>query len=941
MPQKRRYPARGTIDTASTAAAAPAPAPAPALSSSTSASSVDSPGTNVSSVNSPWNLVVGGSPHSFRADPPIQVPPTNNTDIIITTDNNNITDNIITTDNDNITDNITTTENDNISPTDVPTTGTSLTAVEPSNTSVGDTTSNEDNIIGDFTLTRAPGNNTRSTDPTTTSTSGKGDPRTGTIAEMFAELDILRAQANNFQTMLESHRSILSASVTNIEDSLQTLRSASQSNHDFAMRAMDIADACHIKTQECQDAQASLRHDIHSVQTLVQDFIDGHKAHGTATSPPAISSASESVEEAFAAADAALQEGLTAMENELGDSLDRNINARSSSTPTNVRFANVDARWSSHERYDSEAAYARAHSLSNSPPNSSTGLPSPSLGATSTRTLRRNDSGGDGGSGGGGGGDGGGGSPNSYGDALSPRHGGPNSPRHRNALMRNLHPDILLWHAGGPCGDPVDGCDFMEAEDVEVLDITPGPAVDIAEDHFSIIHNWDNPRWMQKDSRDFRGRDGGYAAPSTGGPQVSDILKQISNWDKLSDLSPTGWQAFYNKLRRFSVQWKIALVPFDAINLKYESAGHGLCTCGLGLARWKSMGDALFIVLEYLLPTTNAIISTSVESIANGSSSANGYELLWILLKEFIPMLDRSKPAVFPSWPESDDIFQFARLILMFCTLSHHRGPPYSEALKSRMFLTNVRGRYATLATQYSAMVGSYCPGRDGVTRCTTPLPIHLTVMELARTFYDLTSAATNTYPSSPSIQAFHTTSAPQVPPTINHTHTTTASPPSLPPSLAPSATVSSITDEATPSRPMHLQGFSANTIASTTTKRRSAPDPSARNSRPPRSKTPRHEAPCEACGKYGHPAVRCDMLAMALYLQRYCADRSHAETIRQNEHRWVERNKQFLPRDDRSPRLILANYCAEMNFSEDQVDNELDWDYLYAPSAGESHVDE
>ena len=431
--------------------------------------------------------------------------------------------------------------------------------------------------------------------------------------------------------------------------------------------------------------------------------------------------------------------------------------------------------------------------------------------------------------------------------------------------MRGLQPEILLWHAGGPLGDPVCGCDFMEAPDVEALDITPDLAVDITEDHLDVVEHWDNPRWMQKDTRDFNGQQGGYTAPSTGGPHIPEILKQISNWDKLSDLTPTGWQAFYNKLRRFSFKWKIALIPFEAINLKYECSGHGLCTCGLGLARWKRMGDALFIILEYLLPTTNAIISTSVEFIANGSSSANGYELLWILLKEFIPMLDRSKPTVFPSWPDSDDIFQFARLIMMYCTLSHHRGPPYSEALKSRMFLANVRGRYTTLVAQYSAMVGTYCPGRDGVTRCKDPLPVHLTVMELARTFYDLTTSADSTMPPTHRpIQAFHTSYPPN-----NSTPTRTTDLLSTPPSLAPSTTVSSITADAprTPNhRPTHLQGFCANAVTRSNNRRRSAPDPTDRTSRPA-STIQRHEAPCEACGKYGHPAVRCDMLAMAIFL--------------------------------------------------------------------------
>ena len=50
---------------------------------------------------------------------------------------------------------------------------------------------------------------------------------------------------------------------------------------------------------------------------------------------------------------------------------------------------------------------------------------------------------------------------------------------------------------------------------------------------------------------------------------------------------------------------------------------------------------------------------------------------------------------------------------------------------------------------------------------------------------------------------------------------------------------------------------------------------------------------------------------------------------------------KKYLPRDDRSPRLILANYCAEMNFTEDQVDRELDWEYLYAPPAEDRSDDE
>ena len=81
-------------------------------------------------------------------------------------------------------------------------------------------------------------------------------------------------------------------------------------------------------------------------------------------------------------------------------------------------------------------------------------------------------------------------------------------------------------------------------------------------------------------------------------------------------------------------------------------------------------------------------------------------------------------------------------------------------------------------------------------------------------------------------------------------------------------------------------------------------------------------------------------MLAMAIWLLRYFKDKSNSGTMRAVETRWVDRNKKFLPRDDRTPRTILANYCAEMEFTEDKIDSELDWDFLSA-MADEEHVNE
>jgi hypothetical protein len=280
--------------------------------------------------------------------------------------------------------------------------------------------------------------------------------------------------------------------------------------------------------------------------------------------------------------------------------------------------------------------------------------------------------------------------------------------------------------------DPVLGSKLMEVPDVIGLGIDDSLAVSIAEAHFDILNHWENTKWAKATLRSFGDIGfGPFSPPSSAGPNITEILKQIATWDKLSDLSPLGWQDFYTKIWRYSIKWRIALIPFEAINLKYECQGHGLCVCGLGLSRWKKMGDALFLILEYLLPSTNAIIYTTMTSLANAKSSANGYELLWILLKEFIPMFDPTTPAPFPSWPTLGDIFYFGRLVMMYCDLARHRGPSFTDAMISKLFLSNVKGPYTALAQPYLALVNTYCPGRDGVTQCPGPLPPHLTVLEL------------------------------------------------------------------------------------------------------------------------------------------------------------------------------------------------------------------
>ncbi len=670
---------------------------------------------------------------------------------------------------------------------------------------------------------------------------------------------------------------------------------------------------------------------VHQVKGVVDQVKDVHDiaAHTRSRLNQLEDSSSDepsntsNIDEAFAATDAALRSGLDDLAAEVSSHLDRaaarprdDTNPTDASTPArHPRFTAVNDVWSGNE-YDSDAAYASRHRPSLSPSDSN------DLSHPSTSPERAS---------------------NSQDRAIFPH---PSRSHH----TRGLDPHILTWHAGALGGNPITGTDFMDEHDVEALDITGSLAVNIAECHFNMVQNWENPRWVDLDRRQFSHQDPRPPPTATSGPNITDILKQLQNWDKLSDLTPTGWQTFYNKLRRFSEKWKIALMPFEAINLKYECQGHGLCICGLGVERWRRMGDALFLILENLLPSDNAIISTTMTSLANGPSAANGYELLWTLLKEFIPMFDRTQPAPFPTWPASDDIFDFGRLVLMYCDLSRHRGPAFTEAMKSRMFLLNVQGHYTTLAQPFSALVNTYCPGRDGITRSSEPLPNHLTVMELARSFYDSTALQRATPPMTRpphSIHAYRTSlSTPgqtqhvcQDPTHIGQSSLHSTSTPGL---VTASSTLTSDNRPTSSgsTRPTHLQGFSINTTrAPPPTRSRSQPNPARRNSSSDAPQRTRYEGTCDACGKYGHPANRCDMLAMAIFLQRYSRNKLNVEVIKEAEERWTTRNKPYLPRDDRTPRTILANYCAELQFDEDKVDAELDWEFLYDPASVDDDV--
>jgi hypothetical protein len=83
----------------------------------------------------------------------------------------------------------------------------------------------------------------------------------------------------------------------------------------------------------------------------------------------------------------------------------------------------------------------------------------------------------------------------------------------------------------------------------------------------------------------------------------------------------------------------------------------------------------------------------------------------------------------------------------------------------------------------------------------------------------------------------------------------------------------------------------------------------------------------CDAFLRIGHKAAKCDMLAVALFVDQYTkADLSDAQGSK-IEQDWLACWKEELGRPGWMPRQLMQTYCETHNISPDNVDKAMDWD--------------
>jgi len=312
----------------------------------------------------------------------------------------------------------------------------------------------------------------------------------------------------------------------------------------------------------------------------------------------------------------------------------------------------------------------------------------------------------------------------------------------------------------------------------------------------------------------------------------------------------------------------------------------------------------------------------------NGTS--NGYELLWAISSVVLPLFDLTRSLPEPTWPVSDDIMEFSSHVQLHRQLVRQRGQDMSEEHMVKMFVQGLQGpRYApfriTLLTQLD-LVSPVDPC-DGSPPSEWRMPPQFRLEQL---IVKIQQRSANVVSDSLNLGGR---------PYRRYQRRSTAG------AAANRVMAEEVQycdpydseDESSDDEDMyclgvgtHIDGFVAHRMAQN--RRPRSNDAREPNPAPRRGQEERFEGTCPACGRWGHPAIRCHYLAMFIHCKRYLVNASDSEK-KDCEKAWVERNKRWLKDDRTTPRRVARLYCKKLNLSEEKFEqtlvDELDWDFL------------
>ena len=409
---------------------------------------------------------------------------------------------------------------------------------------------------------------------------------------------------------------------------------------------------------------------------------------------------------------------------------------------------------------------------------------------------------------------------------------------------------------------------------------------------------------------------------NTFGPQVNRIVtKSLKLFPVLESTNTSDMVDFYDRLQETAADHLTALMPFDAILLRFGF--EGLCVPGLGVTRYARMGKALMELLPRLLPgSLSPQINAALYAVRY--ESTNGYDYLWRVLELTVPGFDPIVPIQLPVWADHTDIFHFVQGYLLYFRLQAKQNFHYDERTRSGIFLRAIQhSDYADTVTTLQSQVNTYREFDEGY------LPNHLRLHGLATSIHQNSMSRQHDI-GNPRVRRIAGDMTPvQGIPRVYRVDRQRGDDRRGGYGSRGGFDLDRDRAQGGFDRDRGYGNAGGPSPRAAPPRDRDRPrKPRGPVSNPDRNRRPYlADVQCDACKRVGHVAKHCDMLATAICLERYMKNVLSPSVRDTIETEWLARWKDKLGNPTATPRQVLRAYVADLDITVAHLDDEIEWD--------------
>jgi hypothetical protein len=396
------------------------------------------------------------------------------------------------------------------------------------------------------------------------------------------------------------------------------------------------------------------------------------------------------------------------------------------------------------------------------------------------------------------------------------------------------------------------------------------------------------------------------------GPDHARILDKMATFPTLHSTKQRDVLAWLKQLPNLLAGYKILLMPFDHIELRFGPVG--LCIPGVGTEKFGMMGSALAMVLDKIISNQIDRRILNLLAIVKNKVPSNGYNVLHKLLTETVDCFNPNSIMIdYPHYSDYEDIYGFAEDFDSFVAMKRRKGERVTDKAAAMSFLEivmkGVSDRMYMGAYLLRQELMEYSESQD--------LPDKFELAIMAATIAT-SGPKQDDYDLNRKNRGANVHKTEQINQTRNSSDNRT------------------MENDVGARLNGHIQGYShtiyqCNAVYRQQSGRRSFPRPTPDPTQQKKWKFD-WSILCKACGRVGHDAAHCHTLAMGVLLYKYWADKDNAATIRAASDAWHEKNTKALrPKGatqdtGRTPMQAVANMVDNYWIQVDQIDDELDW---------------